>query len=478
VKKLRILILVALITFILPEVANASSIRMTCKNATVNSETTCTVTGTSSALEDIEGSVTISGGVGSISSLTPGSGFTGMANNPSYFSYVTDYNMTGTFTIMTININTTVVGTGTVTLNVQNATTPDSVNKTAAAQFQVTGASATTTTAKKTTTTKKTTTQRNAVVSPVVTTTSPSEITTQALESLKLTSVKVDDFNVTYENGIYYATTYYYTESVNVSAESTEGVTVIGTGVRSLAYGKNVVELVLRDISTGQTNTYQVVITRPDDSNSHNTQLTNLKVVDYGMEFSPDTLEYTIKVPYTVNELYVIAETLNDDVNISGAGLKTLTKGKNTIYVKVSYGDETSTQYIINVKRSYKSLILLIIAILLGIGLIAMLIYALINRKAAIEARRANSNRMLANSNRESLTNTNVQISGQSVVGVGRKTVVPTKVVNVKTPDQMTGAGVTQQVVTRNLPPTVKVVRTTPEGYENKMVIENQDKNE
>lgn len=476
-KKSRLLLII-IATFMFPSIVNASSIAINCNNVTVGESARCVIQGSSPALQDIEGKISVTGPA-SITSVSQGSGFTPMENNYSAksasFAYITERDKTGSFTIATINLSTEGTGTATIKLSGIQATVSDgSISSTSSTSFLIKEkpTTATTTTTKKATTT---TTRKNNNVNPTKgTTPTTALITTPILEPLKLTSVTVDDFEVTYNNGVYYATTESYTESVTISATSTEGVTIVGTGVRKLSPGRNVVELVLRNLTTAQVNTYQVIITRPDDTANHDTKLTGLKVVNYGFAFSPDTYEYTIKIPYDVEEIYIIGETLNDDVNIAGVGLKSLTKGNNKIYIKVSYGNTESTDYVINIKRSYTKMILIIISIILGIGLIGAIVYALINRKAAMEARIDKKNREMAEMNRQvNATTASIQVNGQNVVGLGRKTVIPTKVVNVKTPSAQTGPGITKTVVTQNMGPRVQVVRTNPQGYENKMVIDN-----
>lgn len=476
-KKSRILLII-IATFMFPSIVNASSIAINCNNVTVGESARCVIQGSSPALQDIEGKISVTGPA-SITSVSQGSGFTPMENNYSAksasFAYITERDKTGSFTIATINLSTEGSGTATIRLSGIQATVSDgSISSTSSTSFLIKEkpTTATTTTTKKVTTT---TTRKNNNVNPTKgTTPTTALITTPILEPLKLTSVTVDDFEVTYNNGVYYVITESFTESVTISATSTEGVTIVGTGVRKLSPGRNVVELVLRNLTTAQVNTYQVIITRPDDTANHDTKLTGLKVVNYGFAFSPDTYEYTIKIPYDVEEIYIIGETLNDDVNIAGVGLKSLTKGNNKIYIKVSYGNTESTDYVINIKRSYTKMILIIISIILGIGLIGAIVYALINRKAAMEARIDKKNREMAEMNRQvNATTASIQVNGQNVVGVGRKTVIPTKVVNVKTPSAQTGPGITKTVVTQNMGPRVQVVRTNPQGYENKMVIDN-----
>ena len=94
-----------------------------------------------------------------------------------------------------------------------------------------------------------------------------------------MTSVTVDDFDVEYRDGVYYVTVNSDTEEVTVNATAPEGVTVVGTGKRTLTEGRNAVELIARN-SQNETATYQVIITRPSDDGVYNTLLSRLQVVD------------------------------------------------------------------------------------------------------------------------------------------------------------------------------------------------------
>lgn len=473
-KKLNVLIVILLTLLISPNIVNAAQVSVSCSNVIVGNETECVIRGTATALSDIDAKISVTGGV-TMTSITNGEGFTPMENIASgksgSFAYITSYDKQGSFIIAKVRVRADSVGTATFTIsspivtdNGQNVTL-SSASSTFMVNEQPTSPTQPTQTPTSPTSPTQPTKTPTSPTSPTtvgtkkpINITSPTQssierpdITSPILESLKLLSITVDNFPVVYQDGAYYVNTENFTESVTISATAEEGVSIIGTGVRNLTFGKNVVEIILKN-AFGQSNTYQVIITRPDDLNVHDTKLTNLKVVDYGFAFDPNTTEYTIKVPYNIEEIYVIAETLNSDVNISGAGLKTLTKGENKIYIKVSYGESQSTDYVITVKRSYSLMILLVGSGLLGTGLIAALIYAYINRKAAMEARVANKNRIIAEGVRQEIqSNTpNLSVNGQNVIGEGRRTVVPTKVVSVKTSNQPVQSAVSPKVVNNN----------------------------
>lgn len=440
-KRLYRFLLVIFSLVIMPNVVDAT-VYVSCPNVIVGDTTECVVSSNSIALETIEAKIDVVGGV-TMTSISAGSGFTPIENDVSsgksgFFSYLTENDMSESFIIAKIIVRADSVGPAAINLTEievgEGGTTNNLGSKsgsfTVAPQpTQPTTEPTTTTSTQKTTQTTTTTTTTtttstkipDTITSSTSSTTNRIKVTSPILEPLKLLSVTVDDFPVKYEKGAYYVTTESYTESVVINATAQEGISIVGTGIKNLTYGKNVAELILKN-SSGQTNSYQVIITRPDDKNNYDTKLTYLKVVNYGFAFEPNKTEYTIDVPYNVDEIYVIAETLDNDINISGAGLKTLTRGNNKIYIKVSYGELASTTYVITVTRNYSFMFLIVGSGLLGLCLFGALVYAYINRKAALEARLAKNNRTI--------------INGQNNVGESRKIVIPTKVINVKTPVQ------------------------------------------
>ena len=273
--------------------------------------------------------------------------------------------------------------------------------------------------------------------------------------------LRVDDYNVVYKDGKYYATTDPLDDEVIISAIPEDGVIVLGTGVRGIATGKNVVDLILKK-GTDTVNV-QVIITRPDGTDVQSTSLTSLKVVDYEFAFDPKITEYSISVPYTTKELYVIAKSLSEYATIGGDGLHTIIDNEeNTIYVQVSYGSMAPTEYVIHVKKNYTMLIMWIVIGLMGAGLIAMAIYNHMNKKEAVSKVVAEKDKVIAEGNR-TVTNEiakDTVIAGQNLGGITRKTVKPTLV------SEVTPAVAPQPPVemSQSAPqPQVRVIRRTSE---------------
>ncbi|MDE5630691.1 MAG: hypothetical protein K2G03_04185 [Bacilli bacterium] len=455
-KKLTITFLGLMLFMFVPSIADAATsmtVSISCKDVTINKTTTCTVTGKASggSISGVEGKYSINGGA-SISKFSVGSGWNGEGSGGSFSNY-TDNNKSGTFTIGTFTVKGTKAGKVTLSLSSLLAFDSDFNEvriSNASRTFNVTEA-----------TTKPTTTKNpNAVTQK--TTQPTTTVLTTAPVPLTLTSVRVDDFNVSYDGGVYYATVKPETDKVTISATAGGGITIVGTGQRNLAVGENAVDLVLRN-QGGQTATFQLIITRPEGTIISDTKLTSLKVVGYDFAFSPDTKEYTVTVPSSLSEVFVEAKSYSDDVIITGAGTQTLKKGTNDVYVRVSYGELGSTEYKITIKRSYMNVFMWIIIGTLGAALVAMGIYANVNRKAAVSKAVAEKNKILAQNNRAEMNSApQVQLNGESVVGTGKKAVAPTPVQTVVATPQPPVTPASPVVQASSAKPTV--VPSTPQA--------------
>lgn len=416
-KKIKYILILIIFAFVFPTMADAASsvsISVTCSNVTVGGSTTCTIRGTSNALSTVEADISISGGA-TMTGISAGSGFTPLENTASGTSgrlaYLTLDDRSGTFTIATINVQGVTAGAATLKITGVNVSTDGSTAKNSVGTKQATFTVSSpqtqppATQPPQTQPTTRATTKATTKNPTTVATTNNQEPTTQPQTGaeLVLSSVTVDDFEVTFQDGKYFATVNYDTESVEVKATASELITIIGQGTRNLAVGKNVVELVLKN-ELNLSTTVQVIITRPDDTNDYDTRLSSLRVVGYNLEFNKDTKEYTLTVPSTIKELYIIAESNNADVAITGAGLKVLENGENDIRVISQYGDKSSTEYVIHIKRSYNSVIMWVVMGILGTGLVGSVAFFMIDRKKLLANTAQEKNKILAEANRTAAT--------------------------------------------------------------------------
>ena len=246
---------------------------------------------------------------------------------------------------------------------------------------------------------------------------------------LGIKQLYVDHYRVMYKEGKYYVTTDPNDEEVEITAEPTGNAIVLGTGTRGIAVGKNVVDLIIKEGL--DTRTVQLVITRPSDVNVGDTKLTSLKVVDKEFTFDPNVKEYTISVPYTTKELYVIAKHMSEDATIGGDGLNYISENEmEALYIQVAYGSLPVTEYIIHIKKDYTMLILWIVIGLLVLGIIGMALYAYFNRKEAVSKVTAQKDAVIASGNRVQLNEVakDAVIGGDRLGGLTRRTVKPTPV--------------------------------------------------
>lgn len=412
-KKLSITIIGIFLLIIFPYKVNAASMNLSfsCSNVTAGQNATCTLKGSSSSLiKGFAANISISGAT--IESVSASNGWMAQENTTSYILYAaTGSGRTGTFNIATFTIKTS--QSGNVAINASDVKFDDGNDEFSGSStrgtFQV---SPPATQPPQTQAPRPTTkaTQRPTQTQPTAPVTEP--VGTE----LKLDTVKVGDYEVLFQEGKYYVTVDYDTESVNVEATANPNLTLIGGGVRTLAVGKNVVEIIMRN-ELNQSATAQIIITRPEDTNDYSTYLTELKVVDYDFTFNKDVLEYTVYVPANVKELYVIAKSDNVNVSIMGDGLQSLSNGNSDIHVKVQYGNKAETNYVIHVKRSYTSIIMWGVIATLSAGLIGSILYFTNKLKQTTIASKEEKTKILAEANRTvAESKENVTLNGQSVV--------------------------------------------------------------
>lgn len=445
--------------------AGSFRVSVKCNNVEVGNTTKCTLTGTASGTEisSFHGKINVSGNA-SFESFQAGSGWIGEGSNGVIDLY-TDTMKSNSFSIGTVTLKTTAVGSGSLTISGIEASDSNFENisgiNNATGSFKINEHATTTTT------TKKITTAANNNVTERITTT-----TTQYIAPLRLTSLTVDDFQVTNENGIYYVTVNQDTTEVNINATAEEGITIIGLGKRTLADGKNVVELVLRN-TFDQTATISLIITKPNGIKEVDTKLSELKIVNYPFTFNPETLEYKVVIPYNINEIYIMAVPKDNDVTIRNDGLQVLSKGKNTIVVTSSFGDLNETKYTITVTRSYSNLIFIILFFITGGSFI---VYAFLTRKKTSKIKEEAVNKV-AEEKRELASQSvkvNASFNGESSVGVGKRIVIPTKVVAAHSVNDAPN----DEILSPNTPaPQVKVIKTiNTNGINQQVISANKDK--
>lgn len=168
-----------------------------------------------------------------------------------------------------------------------------------------------------------------------------------------LSSLSVTGANISFnENTLNYSATI-DASSVTITAKATDShATVSGTGTKTLKYGKNDFNIVVK-AENGSKKTYVLSITRPDNRNTNN-YLKSLSVDVGTINFNKDTTIYNINVDSNVKTAKISAEVEDSKANFVknyGARSVTLKYGKNEILVKVSAENEKVKTYTINVNR-------------------------------------------------------------------------------------------------------------------------------
>ena len=461
-------LIVLSLALILPnnvQAAGSFRVSVKCSNVEVGNTTKCILTGTASGTEisSFHGKINVSGNA-SFESFQAGSGWIGEGSNGVIDLY-TDTMKSNSFSIGTVTLKTTAVGSGSLTISGIEASDSNFENisgiNNATGSFKINDHITTTTT------TKKITTAASNNVTEKITTT-----TTQYIAPLRLTSLTVDNFQVTNENGIYYVTVNQDTTEVNINATAAERITIIGLGKRTLADGKNVVELVLRN-TFDQTATVSLIITKPNGEKEVDTKLSELKIVNYPFTFNPETLEYKVTIPYNINEIYVMAIPKDENVTIRNDGLQVLSEGNNTIVVTSTFGDLNETKYTITIKRSYNNLIFMILFFTTGGIFIVYIFFSKLKTKKIKEE----AINKIAEEKRESAAQSikvNASFNGESSVGFGKLIVITTRVVA----SHVVNDAPNDKILSSNTPaPQVKVIKTINTNGINQQVISvNKDK--
>src|SRR5574344_1048078 len=143
--------------------------------------------------------------------------------------------------------------------------------------------------------------------------------------------------------------------SVVISASTTDSnATVSGTGTKSLKYGSNIFNVVVKSES-GSTKTYKITITRPDDREKINT-LSSLVVNNYSLTpaFSSSVTTYKLTVNANVTSVTIGAVKEGEKSSfVSGYGPRkvTLKYGTNTIEIKIKSESQSIKTYTIYITR-------------------------------------------------------------------------------------------------------------------------------
>lgn len=168
-----------------------------------------------------------------------------------------------------------------------------------------------------------------------------------------LSSLKVSGttFNFNPSTTTYNLTVNNSSTTISATAQSNKA-TVTGTGLKSLKYGKNTFKVYVKS-QAGQTKTYTLNITRPDNRSSNN-YLSSLKISSGSLSFSKTKTSYNVTVGTNVNSVKVSASLADSKASFAkGYNPRTvkLGYGKTAIAIKVIAQNGATRTYTINVTR-------------------------------------------------------------------------------------------------------------------------------
>lgn len=226
----------------------------------------------------------------------------------------------------------------------------------------------TTTTTRRTTTTRKTTTtRRTTTTNPTTSTTTAVKSNNAYLQSLKLTPGEIQFNKETLE----------YTISVDKDVKdiTVEAIPESATATVKIKNNEKIsskkpiyVIVTAEDEITKLEYKINLEITDNGPELSSNSKLSSLTIKGYNLNFKPEVKEYIIKIDKDVNALDIEATPEDAKAKYEITGNEQL-KNKSKITIKVTAEDETTTDYIITIKKGGSNIIaIILIIIVLGIA--------------------------------------------------------------------------------------------------------------
>ena len=109
------------------------------------------------------------------------------------------------------------------------------------------------------------------------------------------------------------------------------------TGNKNLVSGINKIEITVTSQDKSKTKKYVINVTKTDNAESANSDLTVLAVENYSLtpEFSSNVTNYSIEIPNNINEVNILAVPNNIDSSVKVVGNDNLKFGENNIEITV-----------------------------------------------------------------------------------------------------------------------------------------------
>lgn len=175
-----------------------------------------------------------------------------------------------------------------------------------------------------------------------------------ASDNNNLKSLSIDDVEMKPEfsktTTVYYATVPRDVNNIQVNAVAEdENATISGDGNVELEVGKNYVEVIVTSES-GKTKNYTIIVTRTPNDNNYLSSLT-VSEGTLNEEFSKTTNDYTVTVPYEVEDILIGGTAEDPTATVDGFDKYTLEVGENVIPIKVTSEAGRENVYHVTVTR-------------------------------------------------------------------------------------------------------------------------------
>ena len=341
------LFLVFLMLFVIPTIASADSISVTCSSTSikVNESTNCTIKGTtSSAVSSLSSKLSSSGNI-KISNITTSSIWQGNGDGGSIDLY-TDVNKTGTFAIGTFKVTATATsGTGSVSLantkfydanftekSVANVTLNIKVNEQTAPSNPGTSTNP----------------------SNPGTSTNPSNPPT-VVEKPKLKSLSITPGTINFQSNVfeYSVTVPSDTSEVSIKATAADSNSKVSIPADLKLKGETTTFNIVLTSSNKQTQTYKIIVKKSLVVKSSDASLKSLLVDGVSVQFDKN-LEYTLS---TTSDSLNMNVTLNDEkASFNVYGNNNL-NNEDVVLIKVTAEDGTMKCYTILINKDNEEIV-------------------------------------------------------------------------------------------------------------------------
>ena len=171
------------------------------------------------------------------------------------------------------------------------------------------------------------------------------------LSDIKINGTSIEDFNSSNTNYSIILDKYSSEFDVDTTSESSLA-SITGTGKYEIDYGETKTIQIILTSDRGFINIYTLTISNPTIEEK-NTKLKSLKIQNYENEiqFHPLINEYTLEIPYTVIDLNIETETIDENSIVKIEGNKYIKNNSGVITITVSNSYTEDTIYKINYKK-------------------------------------------------------------------------------------------------------------------------------